>query len=494
MKNQIFRQLALICFTLVLSISQLHAAPYLKLTTNYKAELQGKTVLVLLTFGCDVSADARFQQCMTELNGVYVASYDVNSAYEMMQGKVYSINTIALIKNGTVIETSDETYKDFHYLSGHNNMRHWSYNALRRNNIAFTMPVPDEIKLKPINDGGSIQLSQGLNAIYRFEGNKKDETGKNSDFNIKGDAQLLDNAYYYAGKYDAKSGGEYYTGQTNNCLFTNGFTVHINVKLINQENVRRYVVGLGYRCIDFEINQNKLLMSTSIETSGDENKKYAEDFYPLTEIPFKTEEWNSIIFSTDIVSRRMSIMVNGVRYNDLQLSKDFIALFKTQCLNDQGYYGVRLHNYGGGNVLSGYADDIVVYTRKLNSNEMTALYNENKKGTKRKDIDPVDPVDAGNIWLGAWETSWGTSTVTAQITEVNGKIEGTYQHKNGTLKGMIITENGTSILSGTYSQDDSKGWFKFRMNPDQKSFTGEWGKPMQGKSGSWNGTKKVKTK
>lgn len=479
--------LILLSVLFLLPIENVISAPYLHLTeANWRTQLADKTVLVKLTFHCDENGDASFNQCMEDLNGVYVAAYDVNSAWEMMQGKAFDINTIALIKNGKVLETSSETYKDFHYLAGFNKQKQWVYQVLTRHGIQFTMPQPDPTKLSPQFENGPVDLNKGLNAIYRFEGNAKDETGKCNDFNVKGNAKLIDNAFYYNGVYDAKSGGEYNAGKYYECAFTNGFGVSVNVKLNTSTEVRRYVVGLGYRCFDFEINNGKLLLSVSNYEPLDAGNKYADDFYELTEIPVVYDEWMNIIFTTDFNSRRLAIMVNGKRYDDILLSKRFIEIFRKQCLSSNDNYGVRLHNYGSGLVLNGFADDIVVYDRKLNSGEMTALFS--KYGKNGNNPNPL-PIVTDTNWGGTWNTTWGTSLIPARITETNGQIDGTYEHKNGVLRGTSKTVNGVVILEGTWSQSDNKGWFKFTLNDDKTSFTGEWGYFMKPKAGNWNGTR-----
>lgn len=479
---------------------QSNSAPILELTTeNWKSQLQGKTVLVYFSLGCDIGSftSQMFVEAMDELKGVYVSAFDVNSAYEMMQGKAYDLGSIALIKNGTVLESSEETYKDYHFLNGYNNQQIWVYNALKRNNIQFTMPYPGETRLEPKKDEGSVNLEHGLNAIYRFEGNTNDETGQRSEFNVRGVAKIKNNEFYCDGTYDGESGGQYVASDdysTN--VFKNGFAVHANIKVNSSEEQRKFVLSFGYRSFDFEINKDKLNFATSLYGNlGDDKYTYCDDFYPLTEVPLEYDKWMNIIISTDIFSRRMYVMINGKRYKDFNLSKRFVKFFNQYGM---GYQGIRMHNYGWGGVLNGYADDFVVYERKINVSEMRALYNKyNKSGGSVSNNVVVDEPYSPNdnfydnaFWKGEWTTGWGNTRFKTVINEFKGVVSGTYEYKNGVMQATTSIKNGVKVMEGTWKQSNSSGWFKFKMNSDGKSFKGEWGyKDNENPSGEWDGVR-----
>lgn len=477
---------------LVLLVNPLFSAPVLELSTdNWKTKLQNKSVLVYMSLGCDIGSYSSqlFQEAMEDLQGVYVATFDVNSAYEMMQGKSYGLGTIALIRNGTVLESSKETYKDFHYLSGYNCQKKWVYEALKRHNVPFTMPSPDAIRVSPTEQRGSVDLDRGINAIYRFNSGAKDETGNRSEFLVRGTAKVQSGSFYCDGTYDAKTGGEYRAGDYGSKPFINGFTVHAKVKVIKTDDQRKFVLSFGYRSVSFEINKDKLLLSLSqYHSKGNSEYSYAKDFYPLTDIPFKYAQWNTIIFSSDIVSRRMAIYVNGVRYDDVYLSRRFVEYYSKYY--SMGTYGVRMHNYGWGGVLNGYADDIVVYNRKLNSSEIEALYRKYSSKRTNPVFDPSS-LKTVSLWSGSWQTTWGDSSVPLVLKEEYGTVTGSYSYKNGKVYGTIKSVNGQDVLQGTWSQNDNKGWFRFQINSDKNSFTGSWGYAGQNiAAGYWNGKRK----
>lgn len=515
------------------------SAPTIELTTsNWESKIADKTVLVYMSLGCDIGgyASQMFVEAMEDLQGVYVTSFDTNSAYKMMQGKDYGLGTIALIRNGKVLESSKETYKDFHYLGGYNQQKIWVYEALKKHNIPFNMPLPSQTRLTPKADKGVVDLSRGVNAIYRFDNGLADESGKKSDFRLGGTAQIKNSAFYSDGKYDNnRTGGDYKAFPYGEKSFPNGFTVHANIKVNNSDSKRKHVLTFGYRMIDFEINEDKLLLSASLsEKVGGDNYIHTDDFYPLTEIPFKYDEWNSLIFSTDIDSRRMYLVVNGVRYNDIQLSKRFVEFFRKYGMDSPyGTSGVRTYNYGWGGILNGYADDIVVYERKLNDNELMALHSKYSKGNKEvkpgdhSNKDFMSPIDGGNglggdngnesfvleeekiytgeikkeekeevsketvmlnAWVGDWTTSFGDHKVYTHFRKSGNEIIGTYDFKGGKVKGKVTKQDEIYVFRGTWTQTNASGWFEFRMQ-HANEFEGNWGYEGEKSSGTWNGLK-----
>lgn len=95
------------------------------------------------------------------------------------------------------------------------------------------------------------------------------------------------------------------------------------------------------------------------------------------------------------------------------------------------------------------------------------------------------------VWSGKWLSSWESDyTVATYLTESNGQVSGTYDYENGKIDGKVYNMPGSSMLKGNWSQNNASGWFKFRLNSNKKSFTGEWGYTGETESeGKWNGTK-----
>lgn len=72
------------------------------------------------------------------------------------------------------------------------------------------------------------------------------------------------------------------------------------------------------------------------------------------------------------------------------------------------------------------------------------------------------------------------------LTQKNNIINGTYEFRNGKIKGKI-NEN---ILTGTWEQSNAHGKLIFKFSDDGETFTGKWnyGDAEPAKS-TWNGRK-----
>jgi hypothetical protein len=93
-------------------------------------------------------------------------------------------------------------------------------------------------------------------------------------------------------------------------------------------------------------------------------------------------------------------------------------------------------------------------------------------------------------WEGDWHTDYGNLTI-----EVYGTtLEGEYESRGGTLRGVV---NG-DVATGTWRQFYTErpgiktGWFRIELD-DDSGFSGQWnygdtiGPPWDG---TWEGTKK----
>ena len=94
------------------------------------------------------------------------------------------------------------------------------------------------------------------------------------------------------------------------------------------------------------------------------------------------------------------------------------------------------------------------------------------------------------IWTGEWDTKWNGGTALLILEELDNSVIGTYTHLDGKIEGQAKKDNGVFTLEGIWTQTSGEGWFKFTMNNDYKSFTGEWGnKGSKTVLSEWNGTK-----
>lgn len=90
--------------------------------------------------------------------------------------------------------------------------------------------------------------------------------------------------------------------------------------------------------------------------------------------------------------------------------------------------------------------------------------NEKKETQKAEESRVQEPAPAADKtgFAGAWATTFGKLTLTAQ----GDKITGVY--KDGALEGIV--KNG--ILSGTWTEDGRTGTFEIRLGPENATFKG----------------------
>jgi len=86
-------------------------------------------------------------------------------------------------------------------------------------------------------------------------------------------------------------------------------------------------------------------------------------------------------------------------------------------------------------------------------------------------------------WQGTWKTNFGT----VKLQQKGNNVAGDYRDI-GSINGTI--SNG--VLSGTFTNNGSKGQFEWKINGER--FTGKWGWNSQLTSGSWNGNRTSKQK
>jgi hypothetical protein len=94
---------------------------------------------------------------------------------------------------------------------------------------------------------------------------------------------------------------------------------------------------------------------------------------------------------------------------------------------------------------------------------------------------PTTQPAARTDWAGAWETEWGTMT----LTQNGSAVTGTYTHDDGRIAGTVSgdTFTGTWNEAPTRSPPADAGDVEFTIAPDGRSFAGRW---RYGSSGAWN--------
>jgi hypothetical protein len=94
------------------------------------------------------------------------------------------------------------------------------------------------------------------------------------------------------------------------------------------------------------------------------------------------------------------------------------------------------------------------------------------------------PTSGCDGFAGTWKTSFGEMTF-----QVNDNIATpSYDFDGGEVRGELTNDGKT--LSGTYSENEAKGMFRFTLDPDGQSFSGRWWRTSgrrEPPSGTWEG-------
>ncbi len=86
---------------------------------------------------------------------------------------------------------------------------------------------------------------------------------------------------------------------------------------------------------------------------------------------------------------------------------------------------------------------------------------------------------------GTWKTSFGAMTITFTNSS---EVKGNYDFDDGTIKGDVSGDG--RVLTGTYTENEAKGTFRFNLDSDGRSFNGDWHRTSGTRnppSGTWSG-------
>ena len=87
-------------------------------------------------------------------------------------------------------------------------------------------------------------------------------------------------------------------------------------------------------------------------------------------------------------------------------------------------------------------------------------------------------------FAGAWKTTFGTMTFERQ----GNQITSSYDFDGGNIRGILSGDGRT--LTGTYTETEAKGTFRFSLAADGKSFSGNWTRTSgtrEPPNGEWSG-------
>ncbi len=349
-----------------------HAKLYSVKKSNYSSITSRGPLVVFLSLGCDAGgyASKLFGNMVADIRGANFGVMDANQAYKITKYYKYDLGDMMLIKDGQVVAT---TYKK-NLPRSRNHSRRWLYDTFKEHGIQTSLKRPAYDRLSPQTDNSSsVNLKKGLVAWYKFNDSPLSSGGKARAFRTTGGARITSQHYFSDGKYGG-TGGTGGKALFDNGFFSNKFTFAFNFKL-NKAGENMCSKGLfftgAYRTWGVGSIKGKLFVELDMGSKGG---SYS---YLLPKARVKVKKWHTIVVAMNRSQRRINLYFDGRRLKDINMTDDmYNALQKFEPYSD--YDGASFQNYGCGAVLNGYADNLVVFKRRLNSAEVKKLYNKIK--------------------------------------------------------------------------------------------------------------------
>jgi Concanavalin A-like lectin/glucanases superfamily len=206
-------------------------------------------------------------------------------------------------------------------------------------------------------------------AHFRFNGDAKDASENNPDFELK-NAEFKDNTLYLNGRYELELiiGGE-----------SVGYRAVCETKSLDYEN---FSVALRFEAEDFGLNKNNLITGgTSSRWFGLERSPNGNLVVTLNNNAFQKEltgvtmekgKWTVVACSVNILERKVIAALNGKVVAVIDLPKDFkMAVTKWEQKDSDKVWAFT--NYSTGKVFHGRVDELLIYRRALNAEELEKI-------------------------------------------------------------------------------------------------------------------------
>lgn len=191
------------------------------------------------------------------------------------------------------------------------------------------------------------------------------------------------------------------------------------------------------------------------------------DVFPVARLVPRTGQWNWLVCSVDVPQHRCTVALNGQRAT-VELPKDF-KLDEEQIKPGTGNSWTFCNGTNGG-AFFGWVDELMIYTRPLESAEFTTL-------AQRPDLnDPVQPVIPKELTvrgkldpkeLAERPGKMSISSVGTSYS-IAGKFEGDFQWNALGVKVRIKRGEIVRQKNGAYAQRHINGFHLFlgQTNPD----------------------------
>jgi len=222
----------------------------------------------------------------------------------------------------------------------------------------------------------NIDLNKGLVAYYPFNGNANDESGNGNHGIVYGATLTTDkngkanNAYFFDGDND------YIYLKDISSIYNDNFTFLVWFNVANTTE-RKTLYSSGYLT---SVRHEQLLIDVENKTLRVRNYYHSWKEYELSIVP---EEWNNIT----IIKENSNY---NIYYNNKFITKLFIHNIKTKPKDD--FIGARNTNQQKSLFFKGKLDDIRIYNRALNVNEINALYSNKTEVIKLASVTWLSPI------------------------------------------------------------------------------------------------------
>ena len=334
-----------------------------------------------------------FFKAFKDVKGIDLATIDLHSKKRMHINTKLRTKTgsILIAYKGKIIASSDgEDYQ----LYGFNQIRRWIRKKLDALGVSYKMDTIDFGRVAPYQGDKSIRLKYKLIAAYDFNDKKyiQKQTEKRKVYigkkaSITGctlynnpDKKSQYNTYFVAEEIDKNS---------------KPFTIGLNFKMKKHEYSWQFDDNIIFqsspRVFTLYVFQGYIVLKVQtwirLRKTGPITRQYEYYFenYLVNETSLQLEKWHHLIFSYYPSKRRIGLMVNGKRLKDIKMSSQLINRIRKKANNVYGFQlrdqGVRRNIGFRGNI-----DNVVIYNRALNQQEMKAIFNLSKPGNQKLNL------------------------------------------------------------------------------------------------------------
>jgi len=204
----------------------------------------------------------------------------------------------------------------------------------------------------------SVDLKNGLVAHYPFNGNANDESGNGNNGNVKGVTLTSDR-----------------NGKSNSAYYFNGYDNYITASF---QNVYSIAISFWFRApiqsndysVFVDCNRLSLycqILGPTYKSTGNYGKLFflanKKNMYSYS--TYNDDKWYHMYIDYDNNTGQQKMYINGLLINKNSISNS---------INLNKIYIGRQEDYLASTFFKGYIDDIYIFNRSLNENEIQALY------------------------------------------------------------------------------------------------------------------------